>query len=56
MASLKQANDKTKGKKVVSKEDLRRLMKAQKSNVTGNDKKIDSPLAKYPFNVWKQQL
>jgi len=38
-------------KKVVSKEDLRRLMKEQKTILNTAVKRVDSPLAKYPFKV-----
>ena len=39
----------SKGKKVVSKDDLRRLMKETRGTIKKDVKKIDSPLAKYPF-------
>ena len=35
--------------KVVGKDDLRRLMKEKSSGIKSTTKRIDSPLAKYPF-------
>ena len=37
------------GKKKISQNDLRRIMNEQKRKLTEVVKKIDSPLAKYPF-------
>ncbi len=45
----------SKGKgKIVSKDDLKRLMKETRGSIKKEAKKIDSPLAKYPFyaNKW----
>jgi acyl CoA:acetate/3-ketoacid CoA transferase len=39
----------TSGKKKVTQSDLRRIMIEQKRKVSETIKKIDSPLAKYPF-------
>ena len=38
-----------KSKKVVGKDDLRRLMKETRGSIKKEAKKIDSPLAKYPL-------
>ncbi|KAL4617194.1 zinc finger protein 830 [Arapaima gigas] len=38
-----------KGKKVVSQDELRRLMKEKQKESTDRKKRIDSPFAKYPF-------
>lgn len=38
-----------KGKHVINKDDLRRLMKEKTKQTNRDTKKIDSPLAKYPF-------
>lgn len=37
------------GKKKVTQDDLRRIMSEQKKKLLATVKKIDSPLAKYPF-------
>lgn len=39
-------------KKAITKEDLKRLMSETKKKL-GNKKKIESPLAKYPFTKKK---
>lgn len=36
-------------KKKISQNELRRIMSEQKKKLLDNDRKIDSPLAKYPF-------
>ena len=41
--------DSKKSKKVVGKDDLRRLMKETRGSIKKEAKKIDSPLAKYPL-------
>lgn len=38
-----------KGKKSVSQEELRRLMKEKQKETTGKKKRIESPFAKYPY-------
>jgi len=40
----------SKKKKIVSKEELRRLMKEKKTSVSTSVKKIDHPFAKYSHN------
>ena len=40
-------------KKVLKKDDLRRLMKEKQSSSKTSSKTIDHPLAKYPFYVEK---
>jgi hypothetical protein len=39
------------GKKVISQNELRRIMNEQKMKLTQTTKRVESPLARYPFHI-----
>ena len=45
----KETNMASSKKKIVSQDDLRRLMREKQSSIKSNSKKIDHPLAKYVY-------